>query len=162
MSGCFSLRIPPEITEIFLCSQCRKLREIEELADIQKEYQFLVQHCTRKSYQLQFAKCNRDSCNHCRSSPVRAEKYHNYILPTPSIDHIHRGHFNTMLQEFSTIKARALGIDKGLPSLRGKSAPLCPFGCKYVFSSKADADRHCRLMSHNSLTNWRSRLPNFK
>ena len=43
-------------TSAMHAARARKLREIKELADIQKEYQFLVQHCTRKSYQLQFAK----------------------------------------------------------------------------------------------------------
>ena len=28
---------------------------------------------------------------------------------------------------------KSLGIDQDLPSLNGKSATLCPFGCRYIF-----------------------------
>ena len=46
--------------------------------------------------------------------------------------------------------AKAFGIDEGLPSLKGKSVLLCPFGCRYVFSSDTDALRHCCLMDHRN------------
>ena len=57
---------------------------------------------------------------------------------------------------------KSLGIDKGLASLKGKRVPLCPFGCRYVFSSHADALRHCHLMDHTAIRGWQSKLPKFK
>ena len=76
-----------------------------------------------------------------------------------------KGHYKTMLEQLSSIECgvKSLGIDEGLPSLNGKSPPLCPFGCRYVyvFSSKADAIHHCRLMAHSAARKWRSQLPKF-
>ena len=74
-----------------------------------------------------------------------------------------KGHYKTMLEQLLSIECgvKSLGIDEGLPSLNGKSPPLCPFGCRYVFSSKADAIHHCRLMDHSAARKWRSQLPKF-
>lgn len=159
-----------ELVKSLSSASARKLQESEELSDIKKEYQFLVNHCCRKTYQLQFARCKQDSCEHCHSTPIRAEKFlsilqkNDAVLPTPSLSVVHKGHYDTMLEQLSALKCgrKSLGIDKGLPSLNGKSAPLCPFGCRYVFSSQADAERHCRLMDHTAVRNWRSQLPKFK
>ena len=144
-----------EIVKNFTNASDRKINASEELSEIKKEYQFLVNHCTRKTYQLQFARCRQDSCRYCRRTPIRAENFlkvlnrNNGVLPTPSLSDALKGHYKTMLEQLSSIECgvKSLGIDEGLPSLNGKSPPLCPFGCRYVFSSKADAIRHCRNVS---------------
>ena len=159
-----------KLVKSFSSASTRKIRESEELSEIKEEYQFLVSHCCRKSYQLQFSRCNQDSCEHCGTTPIRAERFLSILrksdeaLPTPSLSAIHRGHYDTMLQQLSALELgkKSLGIDQGLPSLNGKSAPLCPFGCRYVFSSKTDAMRHCRLMNHTQVRGWKSKLPKFK
>ena len=147
----------------------RKINGSQELSEIKKEYQFLMNHCSRKTYQLQFARGRQDSCHHCCSTPIRAENFlrildkNNGVLPTPCLSRIYKGHYETVLTQLSSVEGgmKSLGIDEGLPSLNGKSPPLCPFGCRYIFSSKADALRHCRLMNHSAVRKWRSKLPKF-
>ena len=159
-----------ERVKSFSIASTRKIMESEELSEIKQEYQFLVSHCCRKTYQLQFSRCNQDSCEHHRTTPIHAEKFLSILrksdeaLPTPSLSVIHRGHYDTMLQQLSALEfgKKSLGIDQGLPSLNGKSAPLCPFGCRYVFSSKTDALRHCHLIDHTAVRGWKSKLPKFK
>ena len=125
-----------------------KIMEREELSEIKKEYQFLVGHCCRKTYQLQFSRCNLDSCGYCRTTPIRAERFSSIlqksdeVLPTPSLSVIHRGHYDTMLQQLSALQfgKKSLGIDIGLP----------------------DALRYCCLMDHTAVRGWKSKLPKFK
>ena len=115
-------------------ASARKIVESEELSEMKEDYQFLVSHCCRKSYQLQFSRCNQDSCEHCRTTPIRAERFLSILrksdkaLPTPSLSVIHRGHYDTMLQQLSALELgkKSLGIDQGLPSTRSQSWPnLC-------------------------------------
>lgn len=127
-------------------------------------------HCCRKTYHLQFSRCDQDSCGHCRTTPVRAERFLSIlqkdgdVLPTPTLSLIHEGHYDTVLRQVSAIESsqKSLGIDEGLPSLKGKRVPLCPFGCRYVFSSHAHALRYCHLMDHTAIRGWQSKLPKFK
>ena len=106
-------------------------------------------HCCRKTYHLQFSHCDQDFCGHCHTTPVRAKRFLSIlqkdgdVLPTPTLSLIHEGHYDTVLRQVSAIESsqKSLGIDEGLPSLKGKRVPLCPFGCRYVFSSHADALR---------------------
>lgn len=67
-----------------------------------------------------------------------------------------------MLTQLSSLEAgmKYLGIDEGLPSLNSKRPLLCPFGGSYVFSSQTDAFRHCRLMNHLAVRNWKLQLQN--
>ena len=127
-------------------------------------------HCCRKTYQLQFSSCDQDSCRHCSPTPVCAERFLNIeqkngdVLQTPTLSLIYKGHHDTMLHQLSAIESsqKSLGIDEGLPSLKGKSIALCPFGCRYMLSSHAGALRHCRLMDHTATRGWQSKLPQFK
>lgn len=168
--GCAPLERDHKLLKTFSDASARKIRKSAELSDIQKEYQFLVMHYCRKTYQLQFSRCDQDSCGHCRTTPVRAERFlsilqkNGDVLPTPTLSLIHKGHYDTMLHQVSAIESsqKSLGIDEGLPSLKGKRVPLCPFGCRYVFSSHADALRDCRLMDHSAIRGWRSKLPKFR
>ena len=51
-----------ELVKSISSASARKIQESAELSDIKKEYQFLVRHCCRKTYQLQFSRCDQDSC----------------------------------------------------------------------------------------------------
>ena len=67
------------------------------------------------------------------------------FTPTPSDDH--PGHYKTWLEnlfEDHDLKKPMLGLDIGCPSIDEVSS--CPRGCSYVFTSKADCDKHDILM----------------
>ena len=67
--------------------------------------------CCRKTYHLQFSRCDQDSCGHCRTTPVRAERFLSIlqkdgdVLPTPTLSLIHKGHYDTMLHQVSAIES---------------------------------------------------------
>ena len=69
-------------------------------------------HCCRKTYHLQFSRCDQDSCGHCRTTPVRAERFLSIlqkdgdVLPTPTLSLIHEGHYDTVLRQVSAIESR--------------------------------------------------------
>ena len=56
-------------------ASARKIQESAKLSDIKKEYQFLVMHCCRKTYHLQFSRCDQASYGHCCTTPVRADRF---------------------------------------------------------------------------------------
>ena len=117
-----------EQVKSFSNASARKIVESEELSEMKGDYQFLVSHCCTKSYQLQFSHCNQDSCEHFRTTPIRAKRFLSILrksdeaLPSPSLSVIHRGHYDAMLQQLPAFEfgKKSLGIDRGLPSLNGK------------------------------------------
>ena len=74
----------------------RKIVESEELSEMKEDYQFLVSHCCRKSYQLQFSRCNQDSCEHCRTTPIRAKRFLSIVWFQKISIPPHRGFFSSL------------------------------------------------------------------
>ena len=52
----------------------RKLSSDNNLLPLREEIRFLLEHCVRKTYQLQFSVCEKPECNHCASVPGHAIK----------------------------------------------------------------------------------------
>ena len=129
--------------------------ENEDYRLICQEYKFLMQHCKKSTYRLEFVKCKADFCMHCRSHPVRAvslmallQKFENKLV-SPTRSPTHPGSFATFLEvAFSPLIIKTSDLDEELPSLksRGLNNRCFEKGCHYIFSSDADAKRHQRLV----------------
>ncbi|CAH1785113.1 unnamed protein product, partial [Owenia fusiformis] len=130
------------------------------LEPLRAEYEFFINHCTRRTYVLEFSKCTANDCHHCSSHPVRAVEFMKYMkglggrLPTPTKSSVHDGHYLTKLEldHHLIIEGKApIGLDEGLPS---KSDPIsyCPRGCSYVIQSKADGNKHDLLCHYTQRT----------
>ena len=44
---------------------------LSKLPQLKSDYQFFVKHLNRKSYQMEFIRCDDDKCQHCQSLPAR-------------------------------------------------------------------------------------------
>ena len=120
---------------------------IDKMSVDKSEYQFLMGHLTRKTYQVEFVKCVSSQCDHCAKTPIRAVNFFNFIkqhggvVPFPESSTVYRGHYSTLLQHLKM--PLVCDFEECLPSLKGGSQPACAKdNCRYVFNSKADAKRH--------------------
>lgn len=147
-----------EVLKTMSNSSDRRLRSEPQLANCRLEYQFLMQHLTRKSYQIEFVKCTRLNCDHCSKSTIQAVNFfhflgqHGGMVPTPKLSTVYGGHYTTLLHhaKMQNIARNAvLHFKENLPSLKGKNQAVCQdIGCRYSFNSKADEKRHNMLMNH--------------
>ncbi|XP_070548150.1 uncharacterized protein [Ptychodera flava] len=133
----------------------REILTTPAFVNLRQEYVFLVKHCVRRTYMLEFVKCNDPSCSHCSCKPIRAKNLISYIkqmggqLPTPGFSHIHAGHYMTWLEMNNYIQhlqQPVVGIDKGCPSIA--DVKVCPRGCQYVISSVSDGEKHDFLVHY--------------
>jgi hypothetical protein len=122
----------------------------EKLSSLKKEYTFLSQHAVQYTYGLEFVRCQSATCDHCTSFQPKAEKTLSLMhkighLFTPHPSQNHPGKYATFIECMSMVGKTLLLPDEGLPS---KSVVLrCrEHGCNKVFQSKADADRHNKLV----------------
>ena len=140
----------------FTNASAKKIREDVQLMELQKIYQFFVKHCNRKSYQIEFVRCQDLTCSHCRSLPIRHNDLYNMInefhgtCPAPEPAQFYPGHYKTFLE---MIRSQRVQNVAGLNQLKiinnSTSFGICPHKeCSYAFFSKADELRHYRLMNH--------------
>ncbi|XP_038052645.1 uncharacterized protein LOC119725325 [Patiria miniata] len=133
----------------------KKIKADIVLTELAAEYKFLASHSVQRTYQLEFVKCQDSQCHHCSNHPVRAKKLLTFLrefggghgfTPVPS-DKV-PGHFFTwqeMASKAVTGKLKIPALDEGVHSpINGER--VCQAGCKKVFVSAADRDRHNRLM----------------
>ena len=128
--------------------------------NIGMEYKFMMQHCIKSTYRLEFIKCQAPSCFHCRSHPVRAVSLLSLLrkfgskLFSPTRSLTHPSSFETFLElAFSPLISERSELDEELPSLksRGLNTRCHEPGCYYIIASEADAKRH-KLLVHDSST----------
>ena len=144
-----------ELLKALANSSEKKIKSDPNMENCRSEYQFLMGHLTRKTYQIEFVKCVSSQCDHCAKTPIRAVNFFNFIkqhggvVPFPESSTVYRGHYSTLLQHIKMPLVR--DFEECLPSLKGASQPACPKdNCRYVFNSKADEKRHNILMSHKN------------
>ena len=129
----------------------RKIKEDEELSQLHLIYKFLVTHCCRKPYQIEFIRCIRQNCNHCSNLPERSNPLLHLVkelggsFPMPTTSDLIRGdHYENLKDILQYLKYK--------PKLTYFTTHgRCTFGCNYYFFSQADIDRHNRLMGHKVL-----------
>ena len=143
-----------EIEELTVASLLN-IQGDDSLLQLCEEYRFLAKHSVQRTYQLEFVKCEDPHCHHCNSSPIHAKKLLSFLREygggqafTPIPSNLVPGHFFTW-HEMATMAVSGTqqtpeldtGITTGL-----KGDRLCTAGCKKVFQSTADRDRHYRLI----------------
>ena len=128
----------------------KKLTEIPEFTKLRSIYMFFVKHANRKAYQVEFVRCKDPECDHCSSLPYRVNRFLELMAkfggscPTPEIHKFHKDHYKTFLEMLqSQYNVKSCKIISN-PTRFG----VCNRGCSYAFFSKADRDRHMRLMKH--------------
>ena len=149
------LKTTHNLLHTFTNAGSKKISESPELSILQKKYQFFVQHANRKGYQIEFVRCEENSCHHCSSLPKRknemleAMKLFGGTSPAPEQSIFHPGHYRTfldLLQSAMFQNREGKEVRKVMNNCTENG--LCPMGCSYVFFSKADKKRHMILMGH--------------
>ena len=147
------LDIKHELLRNFTKVTAKKLRDEALFKELQDEYKFLVHHCNRKPFQMEFIRCENTACTHCQNLPIRENQllkcirhYFGGSLPTPTDSAIFPDHYRT-LEEMLYFNSSILS--KGSKKLNGLEFGICPYeSCNYVFYSKADRECHTLLMGH--------------
>ena len=134
------------------CSK-RKLNTSPQLLELRNKYQHFVRHAIGKACQIEFIRCSNNNCDHCIGLPKRDNKFLDAIqkfggtLPTPKNSMFFPGHYETFLEMFRSVSINPRQINKEVIDLNDEFG-VCPYGCPYVFSSKADKLRHIMFMGH--------------
>ena len=145
-----ALKSTHQLRKEFSNASAKRIKDRPEFLKLQADYTFFVKHATRKAYQLEFVRCEDLYCTHCSSLPrhennfLELMKRFGRTCPTPEIHKFYKGHYRTFLEMIQTqyrIKSRKVVSN---PTTFG----VCNMGCSYAFFSKADRDRHMRLMKH--------------
>ena len=129
-----------------------KINESPNFMTLQKDYQFLVKHCNRKLYQLEFVRCREDDCSHCLKLPKRNNEFLDLIYkfggscPVPEKSLFSPDHFTTFLERLTSIYNHKMEPHKVIKS--NEEVEACEYGCSYLFFSEADRKRHYILMNH--------------
>ena len=139
-----------QLLKDFANASTKKIKETPNFLKLQNDYTFLVKHANRKAYQLEFVRCKDGLCTHCSSLPSHENRFMELMdkfggsCPTPKMHTFHKEHYQTfleMLQSQFHVKSRKIVSN---PTSFG----VCTKGCSYAFFSKADRERHMRLMKH--------------
>ena len=145
-----AIKITHQLLKDFCNASAKKVKETPDFLKLQSVYTFFVRHANRKAYQLEFIRCKRNECSHCSTLPCRTNRFLELIdkfggsCPSPEQDKFQEGHYKTFIEMLQTnfyIKSEKVISN---PTSFG----LCNLGCSYAFFSKADRDRHMRLMKH--------------
>lgn len=133
-----------------------KIQRDDSLSSLAEEFQFLSRHSAQRSFQLEFVKCESSSCGHCSKRPIRAKKLITFLREfadgynfTPKPSEQHPDHFmawHEMAQRATAGTLQFADVDEGLESPLSGEQRRCKQGCKKVFQSAADMDRHDRLI----------------
>ena len=123
---------------------------LKELPQLKSDYQFFVKHLNRKSYQIEFLRCDDEKCDHCQSLPARNNELLDLVrkfggsFPSPVMG-FQNDHYRS-LEEVIKINNAQTSTSKPVIST---SHGCCQHdGCNYGFFSLADIDRHNKLMDH--------------
>ena len=140
--------------DTFVKSSLRHIAADADMSTVRTLLIFLCKHAVRSRYLTMFLRCTDGSCVSCRSLPCRESGAVDLLranggrLFTPEPSSKDEGHFMT----FSECQLR-LATGKKSPAidsaLCSREVVLCRYGCKYVFSSKRDEDRHYQLVHEN-------------
>lgn len=118
--------------------------------ELRSSIQFLITHAIKSSNYLQFSQCKDQTCNHCSQLPIDKSNFRHDLdklggcIPVPEPSIIHPGHFKT-LNEMLKQKNKNTKFHRPGNVFRKK----CDFGCNYVMTSFADAERHYMFMGHS-------------
>lgn len=134
----------------------KKIASSNSLKTLAEEYKFLCKHSVQRSYQLEFVKCQETTCRHCSSKPIRARTLMTFLREfgggccfTPQSSDKYPGHYKTWEEMASLATARKLkkmDLDEGLSSSLQGEYRRCKHGCRKVFQSRADKDRHDKIL----------------
>jgi hypothetical protein len=140
--------------EAFLTAGIKALaaQNDESFEATQETFLDLVRHVIRRTNQLEFYKCDDESCTRCSSCPIRevSRPFFAFLqkfgraLPTPTRRFSTDNHFMTFLDYLHWSGSTVLKLDEGLPSLAGLTDAdiRCQRGCNWVFTSKTERERH--------------------
>lgn len=137
-----------------------KTIKVTDESEYKEEMRFLIKHCTRKCHGLEFSKCEDPSCQHCSNNPPKALKFmgslfrqgcHSYC---PQPDPWFPGSYKTYIRMKGVKFDDSHLLDKECPSLTGTWS-VCQKGCRYVFLSKADKERHDKLCHYEEMKRGR-------
>jgi hypothetical protein len=117
----------------------KKIKNDQKLNQLLLVYKFLVSHCCRKPYQIEFVRCLRANCDHCSNLPERDNPLFKLVselggyfpMPTKNVRGYHYENLRDTLQ-YLKYKPKFTYATK-----HGK----CSFGCNYYFFSKADRQK---------------------
>lgn len=127
----------------------KKLKDTPAFLELKELYSFLVKHGNRKAYQLEFIKCEDNTCGHCSNIPVRENAFLEQLrefggnCPAPECSEVYQGHYKTLIEMLRVSHVKRKGTFSKTTGFGS-----CPFGCSYIFFSQADKDRHMKLMIH--------------
>lgn len=129
-----------------------KIKSKKKFQEAHKELKFYLKHFTRSLYKMEFTKCGDVNCD-CMRLPIRAKKYFSFLdshaglipTPVPCLSPFDRkNHFRTLLEILHAPNSTSsLELDRFAP---GGSPQFCEKGCRYIFFSGVDKDRHDALM----------------
>lgn len=136
-------------------SKCslRKQKQDEDLKNLQTELKFIYSHTAQRTYSLEYKRCKSDTCGHCTSFPLTAKKTLELMekascMFTPLPSSTLSGHYATFMECCSLAghNTNLLKPDEGIPTKAGNIQWCENDSCLKVFQSKADRDRHNRVM----------------
>jgi len=143
------LRRTHQLLKDFTNASAKKLASTPEYDNLRDTYTLLVKHANRKSYQLEFVRCQDRECGHCQNLPKRVENEFLSLIrqfggscPSPQQSEVYSNHYKTFLEMLRVRSSR----DKQLSKITKWGT--CKKGCQYMFFSDADEKRHMRLMRH--------------
>ena len=144
-----------ESLKAFSVAGKKELESNTTYQQLQESYIFLVKHCNRKSYQIEFRRCSSKDCRHCFNLPTRRNDFLEVMdnfggsLPIPVKSDVLTDHYKSLEELLHVSTSNLKKTDKKISSCTDNG--VCPYvGCNYAFFSKADEDRHFRLMRHNN------------
>ena len=123
-----------------------------DLKEFLTEYRFLMSHCVKRKYYLQFKKCTSLACHHCSTHPVRAKEFFNEItnlggsIPPLMKSLVYEGSYASLQELRTEYRYQPLYNLKNQPSY--KKGLTCQQGCNIVFFSAGEKPRHYLLMGH--------------
>ena len=150
-----------QVFEDFSHSSFRAIADDPKLQEMQELLKFLCHHAAKSPYLCSFLRCKTDSCQHCSKLPIRSTSG---VVPllhaaggrlfTPMPSQYLPGHYSTFLEACLALKAGKplQEINAGI----SKALSICEFGCKNIFMSKRDQDRHHHLVHPAELSNART------
>lgn len=124
-----------------------------------KLLKFLINHCTRSAYKLEFVRCSDRRCSHCSKLPRKETQFVQFLrkhgdrFPDPTLSDVRRAtpthprqYYTTLRETLHAPASSSAVLDADLPSKNKTIFGQCNNGCRYVFLSAADKKRHRTLM----------------
>ena len=141
------------LLKTFSNTSLKQITKSPDLQHLRSKYQFLVAHCNRKAYQIEFIRCESSNCLHCCKLPVRDNVFLEVIrnfggtLPTPVDSDVHHDHYKSLDEMLNLSTSNLKVLKRSINNCTDNG--VCPYpSCHYAFFSKADKQRHFNLMEH--------------